>query len=120
MEHIGLLVLRVLTGLMMIMGHGWSKMVNFETMAVTFPNITGLGSGISLGLAIFGEVICQIMIILGIKTRWFSIPAFITMMVALILVHGGDPWMKQEKAAMYAMVYLVLIITNGGRHSIKR
>ena len=120
MNNAGLLVLRVGIGLMMIFPHGWDKMINFSSKSTMFPNILGLGSSFSLGLAVFAEVVCQLMIILGVKTRFFAIPALATMLVAAFIVHSGDSWFQKEKAVLYALVYIVLIISNGGKYSIRK
>jgi putative oxidoreductase len=118
-SDLGILFLRVASGLMMIFPHGWSKLVNFGTKMNAFPDPLGIGSQASLTGAVFTEFFCQILIILGIKTRWASLPLLFTMLVAAFIVHGQDPWMRQEKAVLYAVVYLTLFITNGGKFSIK-
>ena len=118
-KDLGILVLRVLISLLMIFPHGWTKMIGFTSKMNSFPDPLGIGSVMSLSGAVFGEVICSVMIILGIKTRWFSVPALFTMLIAAFVVHANDPWMRKEKAVMYAVVYLVLIITGGGKYSVR-
>ena len=103
----------------MIFPHGWSKLVNFGAKMGGFPDPLGIGSTASLTGAVFTEFFCQILIILGIKTRWASLPLLFTMLVATFMVHGQDPWKIKEKAALYAVIYLTLFITNGGKFSVK-
>lgn len=118
-SDIGLLVLRLGAGLMMIFPHGYGKVVNFTNLLNSFPDPLGMGSTMSLIGAVFGEVICSLMIILGIKTRFFSIPALVTMLVAVFVVHGADAWAVKEKAALYALSYVVLILAGGGKYSVR-
>ena len=118
-RDLGLLLLRVLVSLLMIFPHGLGKLLNFGSRTQNFPDPLGIGSFMSLSGAVFSEVVCSVMIILGIKTRWFSVPALFTMLVAAFIVHGNDPWMKKEKAILYAVVYLVLVITGGGKYSVR-
>ncbi|MDD0852890.1 DoxX family protein [Halobacteriovorax sp. GB3] len=118
--NIGLLFLRVTVSLSMILAHGLPKLQNFSTIAPKFPDPVGfLGGSVSLGLAIFGEVVCPAMIILGIKTRFAAIPAAMTMVVAAFLVHGADPYKAKELAFMYLFVFIALIFTGGGKLSVR-
>ena len=100
-EPVALLVLRVAFGAMMLLGHGLSKLLGFGRMADSFPDPIGLGSQVSLVLAIGAEVGCALLVMLGFATRIATIPLIITMLVAMFLVHGGDPWAKRELAAVY-------------------
>lgn len=118
-KDLGILVLRVCVGLLMIFPHGWSKMINFSAKMGSFPDPIGLGSTFALTGAVFSEVICSLMIILGVKTRWFSAPALFTMLIAAFVIHANDPWMKKEKAILFAVSYLVLFITGGGKYSVR-
>ncbi len=118
-KDLGLLLLRFFVSILMIFPHGWSKALNFGNRMENFPDPLGIGSFLSLSGTVFSEVICSLMLILGIKTRWFSVPLFFTMIIAAFVVHGSDPWMRKEKAILYAVVYLVLMITGGGKYSVR-
>ncbi len=118
-KDIGILVLRVAIGFLMLFPHGFGKATNFLNMMNTFPDPLGIGSSLSLAGAVFGEVICSILIILGVKTRFFATPALFTMLVAAFMVHASDPWKIKEKAILYGVCYLVLIITGGGKFSVR-
>ncbi len=115
----GILVLRILTSLLMIFPHGWSKLANFTTKLNTFPDPLGISSQASLTATVFTEFFLSIFILLGIKTRWSALPLLFTMLVAAFIVHGNDPWMRQEKAVLFGVVYLSLFFTGGGKFSIK-
>lgn len=117
--NIGLLILRVSASLSMILAHGWPKLSNYSVMATQFGDPLGIGASASLVLAIFGELVCPIFIILGIKTRFAAIPAAITMFVAGAIVHGSDPWKVKELAFMYLFVFVALIFTGGGKIALK-
>ena len=119
-NDLGLLILRVFTGIMLIAGHGWSKLAGFSMAMTSFPDPLGIGAQASLAGAVFTEVFCQIFIILGIKTRWFSVPSAFTMVVAAFMFHGNDPWANKEKALLYLLSYIVLFISDGGKFSLKK
>jgi putative oxidoreductase len=113
----GLLTLRVAVGGMMLT-HGWTKLVRLAQTPDQFADPLGLGPEISLGLAVFAEVICAALIVFGAATRVAAVPLLITMMVAAFVVHGADPFGKKELALLYGAGALTLMLTGGGRLSI--
>ncbi len=113
----GILLLRIAFGLMM-MGHGWSKLSGFSGMSASFPDPLGVGSPVSLALAIFAELGCSLLLLLGALTRLALIPLIITMLVAIFVAHGNDPWNMKELAVAYLAVYGVLMLTGPGRYSL--
>lgn len=115
----GILLLRIFAGMLMIFPHGYAKVANFTGLMTKFPDPLGLGSFISLTGAVFTEVVCSLLIILGVKTRWFSVPALFTMIIAAFVVHANDPWKIKEKAVLFAVMYIVLIFTGGGKYSVR-
>jgi len=116
-SSIGLLLLRVLPAAMMI-PHGWSKLSGFAEYADKFPDPIGVGGATSLVLAIFAELFCSRLLILGLGTRVVAIPLIITMLVAALIVHGDDPLEKKELALLYAAAFLPLLFTGAGEYSI--
>jgi putative oxidoreductase len=117
---LGLLVLRVGLGALMVAGHGWGKLVGFTEMAQKFPDPLGVTPPVSLALAVFGEVVCSALVVLGVYTRLAAIPPLATMAVAAILVHAGDPWADKEMAVLYGLGFLALVIAGGGRFALDR
>lgn len=114
---LGLLVLRVWFGLEMAFMHGLPKLMKVLNGDMSFGDPLGIGVGVSLVLAVFGEFVCGILIAAGFFTRLACIPYIITMLVAAFLVHGGDPWGKIALPLMYVVAAIVLLITGPGRYS---
>ncbi len=113
----GVLLLRICFGLLMLV-HGWQKLMGFAEMADTFPDPLGMGNRLSLIAAIGAELGCSILLILGLLTRFAAVPLAFTMVIALFVIHGADPWQKKELAAAYLAVYVALMCTGGGRFSL--
>ena len=112
-----LLLLRVAFGLMMMV-HGWQKFSKFSELSGVFPDPFGMGSTLSLSAAIFAELGCSILLILGLGTRLALVPLIITMLVAIFIAHGADPWSKKELAVTFLSAYAALFVAGPGRYSV--
>jgi putative oxidoreductase len=85
---------------------------------IQFPDPLGVGNTLSLGLAVFAEVVCSFLIAIGLGTRLASIPLIITMVVAVFVIHGADPIDVKETAILYLLFYFLLFVTGSGKFSI--
>lgn len=117
-KDMGLLALRLTFGATMFFSHGWGKLANYSSLMNSFPDPLGIGNSLSLGLAIGAEVICAVMLALGLFTRWVSIPLIITMAVAFFLVHGNDAWGKRELSFIYMGAFIATGLLSSGRFSL--
>lgn len=113
-----ILLLRVAFGSMMAFGHGLSKVQNFSKMSGTFPDPFGMGSTLSLASAIGAELGCSLLLILGLGTRLAALPLIVTMLVAIFIAHGADPWKVKELAVTYLAAYIVILVAGPGRYSL--
>lgn len=116
--NLGLFLLRIFPSALLIIGHGWPKMMQFSTLQHQFPNPIGLGSTVSLILTIIVEVFCPLLVILGVATRINAGFVALLMLIAAFIVHGNDPWNNKEMAIMYALPFLILTLTGPGSYSI--
>ena len=114
-----LLAARVVFGLL-LMSHGIAKLQNFEALSATFPDPLGVGSRMSLVLAVFGEVVCAAGCVAGLLYRLALIPMIFTMCVALFIVHGDDPFAVKELAAIYLSVFVLMYISGPGNYALDR
>lgn len=115
---VGLLVLRLGAAGLLIGGHGWPKLASFSEKAARFGDPLGVGSELSLALAVFAEVFCALLVGLGVFTRLTSIPVVFLLAVAAFVVHADDPWPRKEFALIYLLPYLTLVFTGAGRYSV--
>lgn len=112
-----ILALRIVFG-MLLMLHGVQKWANFSAMSDSFPDPLGIGSQLSLILAIFGEMVCSIAFIFGFLYRLAMIPMIFTMCMAFFVIHANDPFATKELAFVYLVVFILLYITGPGKYSL--
>ncbi len=115
---LALLVARIAVGAFMLT-HGLPKLVLlFSGGQVQFPGLFGMSPELSLGLAVFAEVFCSLLVIAGFGTRLAVVPLISTMLVAVFYVHAADPFARKETAAIYLVFFSLLLLTGGGKYSV--
>lgn len=113
-----LLFVRIAIAALMLT-HGIPKLLMLLSGApIAFPGILGMGAGLSLGLAVFAEVVCSVLVLLGLGTRLAVIPLIITMAIAVFHIHMADPFAKQELGLHFLVIYVMLLITGSGKYSL--
>ena len=118
-NSLSLLLIRLTFGLTMILGHGVKKIDKlFSGGEIKFMNFMGLGEEVSLVLVVFAEFLCAVFLMLGLFTRAVAFPLLFTMLIAIFIVHFNDAFNKLELPIMYAVVYLTLMFTGGGKYSL--
>ena len=98
--NLALLVFRITVAGMMLT-HGFPKFQRLLSGNLRFGDPLGLGSEVSLVLAVIAEFLGSIMIILGLGTRIAALLIGFTMAVAGLVVHADDPFNTKEKAFLY-------------------
>lgn len=119
-KDIGLLILRIGCGGLMLSLHGLPKLLSFTDRVDSFPDPLGLGSPATLSLAVFAEFFCSCAVVLGLWTRWVTLPIIATMGVAAFIFHASDPWSQKELPILFFVSFLALFFLNGGRYSLDR
>lgn len=111
-----ILMLRIALGVQMLLGHGWGKLMSFSDKAATFPDPLGVGHTTSMALAVFGEVVCMGLLIVGAFTRLSALCGAVTMAVAFFLVHGGklSGANNGEMAFLYLVGFVAIFLTGPG------
>jgi putative oxidoreductase len=102
----------------MILSHGIPKIGRlFGEGPVKFADPFGLGSEVSLVLAIFAEVICAVLVMVGFKTRLATIPLMVTMLTAAFIAHWNDPFAKKELSLLFFLLFLAILILGPGKYA---
>jgi len=117
-RNLGLLITRVgFTGTLLLR-HGLPKIPALITGPIQFFDPLGLGPGVSLGLAIFAEVVCSVALLLGFLSRFASATLAINFAIVVFFIHQAEiPGDRGELALLYLLVFSALTLTGPGRFS---
>ncbi len=127
---LGILMLRTLTGLMMLVGHGIPKLLAFATLKNNFPvagifPFSRMSHAFNLGACVTAEVLASALIIVGIATRPAAFLLAFTMVVAAFQTCGSAPWflsqgvtVAKEPALLYLIPMIALIFSGAGAFSL--
>lgn len=117
----GLLILRIIAGLVIFYGHGIEKMqMLFSGQEIQFLDPIGIGGTASFYLAFFAEVICALFLIVGLFTRWSALILSINFLVILYFhaFIARDGFQVLESRFLYMLVYVVIFLLGPGKLSI--
>ena len=114
---LGLLILRGGCAALML-PHGLQKLQGFSVKHDSFPDPLGVGSTLSMALAIFAELVCSSLLILGLATRFAALNLVITMGVAALIVHANDPFKAKELALLYGVGFTAVLLAGPGKLSL--
>lgn len=118
LTDVALLFARVSVAVLMLV-HGLPKLAMlFAGGPLQFPGVMGMSPELSLALAVFAEVGCSVLLLVGLGTRIAAIPLIITMLVAVLMIHGADPFGKKELGIHYLATYVMLLFAGSGKFSV--
>lgn len=114
----GLALLRIFAGIALALSHGYGKVPPSEglvnragELGFPLPAVFAWAAGLS-------EFLGGIFLAIGFLTRISSFFIACTMLVALVGVHGADPFNRQELAFMYFFVAVAFLLRGSGDWSI--
>ncbi len=114
----GLLLFRLLAGFALLRVHGWEKIVNYQEELRSIPDPFGLGGEVNLAIAIFSDVCCAGLVMVGLFTRLASLSILGTTLVGLLFVHLDDPWHGRDVPMVYSIMFLVILLLGPGKYSL--
>ncbi len=117
----GLLILRVVFGLVLLYGHGFEKMGTILSgKEIQFMDPIGLGAVPSFYMVAFAEGICAILLILGLFSRFAALVLSVNFLVVFIFhaFISGDGFDILELRFFYLFAFIALTLTGPGRYSL--
>ncbi|MCG2461165.1 DoxX family protein [Flavobacteriaceae bacterium F89] len=117
----GLLIFRLVLGIVLIYGHGFKKMsVILSGQEIQFLDPIGIGASTSFYLAAFAEGICSILLILGLFSRIATLILSMNFLV-IVIFHAfmvGDGFAILELRFLYLFSFIALTLTGPGKWSL--
>jgi putative oxidoreductase len=116
--NFALLVQRVASGLLLLIGHGLPKISNFSELSGSFYDPFRIGHRNSLVLVILAELFCSMLLVLGLFTRIVAFIIVFNLSVAVFIYHQGQPLKNYELGAIYLVNIFTVMIIGPGRISV--
>ncbi|MBO2009978.1 DoxX family protein [Hymenobacter negativus] len=113
-----LLVFRLLAGFALFRVHGLDKLLHFQHEAATIPDPFGLGGQFNAAFAVFSDVVCALLVMLGLLARPAALGVLSTTLVGLLVVHLHDSWDLKDAPLTYATMFLLVLLAGPGRFSL--
>lgn len=114
----GLLILRLFASFSLLKTHGIPKLLNFQETIEHIPDPLGLGASFSAYYAIFTNVICALLIALGLFTRLAALLIVVLTLSGLFLIHFNDSAKLQDVPLIYSIVFGYIAYMGAGKYSI--
>jgi putative oxidoreductase len=116
-HDLALLILRVGISLLLVR-HGYEKLVNYLEGSRDFPDPIFVGAHVSFLLTIFAEFFCSIAVALGLFTRFASAVLVGLFVIISFVLHGSEPLSEKEHALQYLIVYVGVFFSGAGKYSL--
>ncbi len=121
-HDVGLLILRVLTGLFMA-SHGYGKIFTEGRMEQFTEGVAEMGFPLPIVFAwsaALSELLGGLLLAAGLFTRYAAFLIFCTMTVAAFIAHGDDPFSVKEKALLFWTISLAVMFLGAGQYAVDR
>ncbi len=118
LSDLGLLLLRLWTGLALFLGYGLIKVTDFAGQVEIRDGFMGMPGELAAGLLVFAEVVCALLVAAGALTRLSAIPIVITMVIAAFVGLAGEDFATRVPALYFGVASLALVLTGPGRFSV--
>ncbi len=123
-KNIGYLFLRVCLGIGLLT-HGIPKIAAgpdlWERLGGTVTGLGIPGPAVFWGfMAAFAESFGAVLLIIGLLTPAAAFLIFVTMTVAVLVAHSGEPFSGREMALLYMFSSLMFMLKGAGQYSIDR
>jgi putative oxidoreductase len=117
---IGLLLLRLGTGLILFLKHGLEKLTGYSTMVQHFPDPLHVGAHFGLAFALLSDGICSVLVMLGVATRPAAAWILINLLTAFFFVHHAAFFSQShvELVALFITVFAAILFSGPGYLSI--
>ncbi|MGY3323759.1 DoxX family protein [Pseudomonas sp. TE3911] len=114
-QDLGLLFLRASGALFLLWVHGLPKLLNYSEQLKLIEDPFHLGAHVTLLLAIFAEVLCPLLILVGVLVRLACLPILAVLLIAMVVVHPEWTLFEGQFGWLLLILFTSLLIAGPGR-----
>ncbi|MFZ6644089.1 DoxX family protein [Undibacterium sp. TJN25] len=114
---LGLLYLRLTGAALLLYVHGIPKLLHYSTELQHIEDPFHLGASFSLWFALFAEVLCPVLIAIGLLTRLAALPVIALLLVAMLFVHPDWSIADGQFGWLLLIVFGAIALAGPGRYS---
>lgn len=115
---LGLLFARISGAALLLHVHGIPKIVHYQDELVHIDDPLGMGRALTLWCALFAEVVCPVLVALGLFTRLAALPVLFLLLVSMLLVHPEWSIAEGQFGWLLVIVFGTIGLSGAGRHSL--
>jgi putative oxidoreductase len=116
--NIATLILRATFGTMIFLNQGLSKLNKYGELEHSFFDPFHIGHRWSLVLVLFAEIVCALLLVLGLFSRLAAFVLFIDLLVAVFVFHRGQPIAQYELAIVFLSAFFAMLLVGPGKYSV--
>ena len=114
-QDLGLLFLRASGALFLLWVHGLPKLLNYSEQLKLIEDPFHLGAHVTLLLAIFAEVLCPLLILVGVLVRLACLPILAVLLIAMVVVHPEWTLFEGQCGWLLLILFTSVLIAGPGR-----
>jgi putative oxidoreductase len=114
-QDLGLLFLRASGALFLLWVHGLPKLLNYSEQLKLIEDPFHLGAHVTLLLAIFAEVLCPLLILVGVLVRLACLPILAVLLIAMVVVHPEWTLFEGQFGWLLLILFTSVLIAGPGR-----
>jgi putative oxidoreductase len=119
-KDLGLFFLRASGALFLFFVHGLPKLLDFNAQLLVIEDPFHMGVMLTLCMAIFAEVLCPLLILVGVLARLACLPILFLLLVALVLVHPEWSIEQAQFGWLLTIIFSSVLIAGPGSLALNR
>lgn len=115
---LGLLYARLAGAALLLAVHGLPKLLHWRTELAHIDDPLGLGPALTLACALLAEIVCPVLIAVGLFTRLACLPVLFLLGVSMVLVHPDWTLEQGQFGWLLIVVFGTVALGGAGRFSV--
>ena len=118
--NLSMFLIRLGFGIIIFLNHGMMKLNNYSQLKESFSDPLHVGHSGSLMIAIFAEIFCSALLVLGLLTRLAALVLAILLLTVVFVIRKNKPFLDSELPILYLIGFLTVLFCGPGKWSMDR